>query len=187
LSSRRSERWFWPAWGVAFVGFPIGGTAAAALVGPIATVGAAAIGGAVTGGAIGLAQWLVLRRRLPLSPLWVPATAGGMAVGMALGHLLFGDDTSTLPLLQRGLITGAAIGATQAILLRGLLPAPLLWGAVVTGSWAVGWAITAAVGVDLAPKWAVFGSTGAWAFQLATGLTLAYLLHQQSHPALAPA
>ena len=42
------------------------------LVGPIETVGTAAIAGAVAGAAIGAAQWLVLRRRLPLSALWVP-------------------------------------------------------------------------------------------------------------------
>ena len=46
------ERWFWPAWGVAFVGFPIGGSAAYLLLGPVETVGAAAIGGIVTGAAL---------------------------------------------------------------------------------------------------------------------------------------
>ena len=102
----RGGRWFWPAWGAAFLGFPIGGAAATALVGPIETVGAAAVAGAVAGGVIGAAQWSVLRRRLPLSPLWAPATAGAMAVGMALAHALLGDDTSPLPLLVRGLVSG---------------------------------------------------------------------------------
>src|SRR5689334_25377678 len=109
-------RWFWPAWGAAFLGFPIGGAAATLLVGPIETVGAAVIAGAAAGGVIGGAQWLVLRRRLPLSALWVPATAGSMALGMALGHVLLGDATTQLPLLLRGLIVGAVIGAAQASL-----------------------------------------------------------------------
>ena len=178
----RGARWFWPAWGAAFLGFPIGGFAATALVGPIETVGAAAIAGAVAGGVIGAAQWLVLRRRLPLSPLWAPATAGAMAIGMALAHALLGDDTNPLPLLLRGLVTGAAIGAAQAILLRGVLRTPVLWAAVVTLGRPLGWAVSAATGLDLAPTWSVFGATGSLAFQLATGPTLAYLLRR---PALA--
>jgi len=178
----RGERWFWPAWGVAFLGFPVGGAVATALVGPIETVGAAAIAGAVAGGVIGAAQWLVLRRRLPLSPLWAPATVGAMAIGMALAHVPLGHDTGTLPLLVRGLVTGAAIGAAQAILLRGGLRTPAIWAAVVTLGWPLGWAVTAVAGIDLARNWAVFGATGALAFQLATGLTLAYLLRR---PALA--
>jgi hypothetical protein len=172
------ERWFWPAWGVAFVGFPIGGSAAAALLGPIETVGAAAIGGAVAGAAIGAAQWLVLRRRLPLSALWVAATAAGMAVGLTLGQVALGDDTTAVPLLLRGLLAGAGVGAAQAVLLRGVLRTPLVWAAVVTVGWALAWAVTAAFGVNLAQKWAVFGSSGALTFQLVTGLTLAYLVRR---------
>ena len=46
--------------------------------------------------------------------------------------------------------------------------------------------MTAGSGLDLAPEWAVFGASGALAFQLATGLALAYLLRRNA-PALAPA
>jgi len=186
LRSPRGGRWFWPAWGAAFLGFPIGGAAATALAGPIETVGAAALAGAVAGGVIGGAQWLALRRRLPLAALWVPATAGGLALGLALGHALLGDATTALPLLGRGLVVGAAIGAAQAALLRGVLPTPAIWAAVVTLGWPLGWAVTAAFGIDLAAKWAVFGASGALTFQLATGLALAYLLRRDA-PALAPA
>ncbi|MCX6021863.1 MAG: hypothetical protein NTZ05_09055 [Chloroflexi bacterium] len=154
--------------------------------GPIETVGAAALGGAVAGGVIGAAQWLVLRKRLPLSSLWAPATAGGMALGMTIAHVLLGDDTTTMPLLLRGLIVGAAIGAAQTPLLRGILVTPTAWAAVVTLGWALGWAVSTAIGIDVAAKRAVFGSTGVLTFQLATGLTLAYLLRQPALP-LAPA
>ncbi len=182
LVGPRAARWFWPSWGLAFLGFPIGGAAATLLVGPIDTVGAAAIGGAVAGGVIGAAQWLVLRRRLPLSVLWTPVTAGAMA----LAHVVLGDGTTTLLLLLRGLIVGAAIGAAQAALLRRVVPAPTIWAAVVTTGWALAWPISAAIGLDLTLKWAVFGASGALAFQLATGLMLACLLRRNA-PALAPA
>src|ERR671939_171801 len=92
-------RWFWPSWGLAFLGFPIGGAAATLLVGPIDTVGAAALGGAVAGGGFGGAKWLVLRRRLPLSVLGPPVTAGAMALGLALALVVLGDGTTTLLLL----------------------------------------------------------------------------------------
>jgi len=134
--------------------------------------------GAVAGAVIGAAQWVVLRRRIPLSALWAPGTAGGMAAGMALGSLLLGDDTATQPLLLRGLIVGATIGVAQATLLRGVLPAPTTWAAVVALGWPLGWAVSATMGLDLVPKWAVFGAYGALAFQLVTGLTLSCLLHR---------
>jgi len=180
------DRWFWPAWGAAFLGFPIGGAAAYLLLGPIGTVGTAVIAGAVAGAAIGAAQWLVLRRRLPLSALWVLATACAMAIGLGLGHLLLGDNTAMPPLLLRGLIAGVAIGGVQAALLRGVLPTPWVWAAAVTVAWALGWAVTAAAGIDLPRKWAVFGASGALTFQLVTGLTLAYLL-RRNDSAITPA
>jgi hypothetical protein len=49
---------------------------------------------------------------------------------------------------------------------------------VVTLGWPLAWAVSAGIGIDLSRNWAVFGSSGALAFQLATGLTLAYLLRQ---------
>jgi hypothetical protein len=172
-SPRGGGRWFWPAWAAAFLGFPIG---------------AALIAGAVAGAVIGGAQWLVLRRRLPLSALWVPATAGGMALGMALGQILLGDSTAQLPLLLRGLIVGAPIGVAQATLLRGILSSPIVWAVVVALGWPLAWAVSAAIGIDLSRNWAVFGSSGAVAFQIATGLTLAYLLRRSGlAPASAPA
>src|SRR5207253_254726 len=60
-------RWFWPAWGcgVPWLSDWWGGRHAAG--GSVESVGAALIAGAIAGGVIGAAQWLVLRRRLPLS------------------------------------------------------------------------------------------------------------------------
>jgi len=110
-----------------------------------------------------------------------------MALGLVLGQVFLGDSTSAPPLLLRGLLVGAAIGATQAVLLRGVLATPILWAVVVTLGWSLGWAVTAAWGIDLTLKWVVFGSSGAVTFQLVTGLTLAYLLRRTAAPALARA
>ena len=186
IVSPSGGRWFWPAWGAAFLGFPIGGAVATPLVGPVDSVGAALLAGAIAGGVIGAAQWLVLRRRIALSALWVPATAGGMALGMALGQVLLGHDTSLQPLLLRALVVGAAIGATQAVLLRGVLPIATMWAAAVALGWPLAWAVSVAIGLDLTWNWAVFGASGALIFQLATGLTLFFLLRRNA-PVLVPA
>lgn len=167
---------FWAGWGLAFLGFPLGGVAAYTLTGPIATPLAGAIGGAATGAVIGAVQWLVLRRRLPLTLGWIVATAAGMAVGLALGVALLGADTAGLALPLRGLITGASIGVAQALLLRGAGARAPAWALVVALAWALGWLITRAIGVDLALGWSVFGSSGAVTFQLLTGLALAWML-----------
>ncbi len=183
--TRRSGDWrFWGGWGIAFVGFPLGGLAASALVraasalaGDVGPVAEGVLAGAVAGAVVGAAQWLVLSRRLPLSPWWVAATSAGMAVGMALGIGLLGTDGTESAVLLRALATGAGVGLAQTLVLRDVTNRAPAWGVVVTTGWVLGWVISTAVGVDLGP-WAVFGATGAWAFQLLTGLTLAWLLRR---------
>lgn len=167
---------FWLGWALAFVGFPLGGVAAAALVGPITTPLSGALGGAATGAVLGAVQWLALRRRLPLSPWWVAATALGMGIGLALSIALLGTDTDGAALPLRGLITGAGIGFAQFVLLRSVNSRAPIWALIVALGWALGWLITRAVGVDLALQWSVFGSSGALTFQLLSGLTLAWML-----------
>src|SRR5215212_9179307 len=129
-------RRFWIAWGVAFLGFPLGGAAAAVLVGAITTPLTGALGGALTGAVIGAAQWLVLRRRFPVTPVWSAATALGMGVGLALSIALLGTDTGSSALPLRGLITGAGIGGAQYLLLRSTISRAPVWALVVALSWA---------------------------------------------------
>jgi hypothetical protein len=169
---------FWVGWALAFLGFPLGGVVASALIGPITTPLDGALGGAVTGAVLGAAQWLALRRRLPLSPWWIAATALGMGAGLALGIALMGTSTDGAALPLRGLITGTSIGIAQFVLLRGVSGRAPVWALIVALGWALGWMITRAVGVDLAQQWAVFGSSGALLFQLLTGLTLAWMLRR---------
>jgi hypothetical protein len=188
LDTQRTQDWrFWASWGLAFLGFPLGGIAASALVGSIGSVAETALAGAATGAVVGAAQWLVLSRRLPLSPWWIVATGAGMSVGLALGTQLLGTDMGWPPVLLRALLTGAGIGLAQSLMLRDLTSRAPVWGAVVTLGWALGWVVSTAIGVDLGP-WAVFGSSGALTFQLVTGLTLAWLVQraQPSTPRLTP-
>ena len=183
ITPRSEAAWrFWAGWGLAFVGFPLGGLAATALVGGVTTPVEGVIGGAATGAVIGLAQWLALRRRLALTPWWIAATAVGMGVGLALGIALLGTNTAGITLPLRGLVTGTGIGIAQFVLLHGITVRALTWPFVVACGWAMGWLVTRAAGIDLAQHWSVFGTSGALTFQLLTGLALAWMLPQATLP-----
>jgi hypothetical protein len=171
---------FWLLWFIAFTGFPIGGLLVKLLIGPINTLASAALGGIISGAILGLVQWLVLRGQFPLSIFWVMASSIGMALGLTISTALLGSDTNGSVLLWRALITGLCIGIIQALVLRSSLSVPavqaLIWAVTVALAWTLGWWITRSVGVDLGPKWTVFGSTGAWAFQVLTGLAMFLML-----------
>jgi len=139
----------------------------------------AILAGAIAGATLGLIQWLILKSRLPLLSIWwVVATSVGMAVGLAISTMLLGSETAGNELLWRGAITGLCIGAAQCIAFQGVLPLPqsAIWIGVVGLGWALGWFVTRAAGIDLSPKWSVFGVSGALTFQLLTGLALYFLL-----------
>ncbi len=101
-----------------------------------------------------------------------------MAAGLAIGTTFLGSETASNELLWRGAITGLCIGIGQWIILRQVLPLPqsVIWIAVVSLGWALGWFVTRAAGIDLSLKWYVFGMSGALTFQVLTGLALYFLL-----------
>jgi hypothetical protein len=173
---------FWLTWFIAFIGFPIGGTLAKLLIGPVSNQTAAALAGAITGAALGAAQWLVLRQQSSISMLWIVATSLGMALGLAVSVALLGSEVEQ-NLLWRALVTGLLVGIAQALIIRFELSVTSLkavvWVLTISLGFVIGWFVTRSVGVDLSPKWSVFGSTGAWAFQILTG-TIMYLLLRSS-------
>jgi hypothetical protein len=180
-NNHRSTEWrFWAAWGLAFLGFPIGGLAAIGLVGGVESILDGVIAGVACGAVIGWVQWLVLRRRLSLPRSWIVASSLGMAGGLALTLAFFGTSTTGSVLLLRGASTGLLIGLAQWVVLPGSVPRAWVWVPTVAAGWALGWAVTRASGLDLTPNFAVFGATGALAFQALTGLVLAWLIAQRA-------
>jgi hypothetical protein len=180
-SNQLSTGWrFWRSWGLAFLGFPLGGLAAIGLVGGVESVLDGAIGGAACGAVIGGVQWLVLRRRLSLPRSWIVATSLGMAGGLALSVAFFGSSTTGSVLLLRGATTGLLIGLAQWVVLPRSVPWAWVWVPTIAVGWVLGWAVSSTIGLDRIPNFAVFGATGALAFQALTGLVLAWLLSQRA-------
>lgn len=69
----------WP-WAAVALAFPIAGLIGRAAGGPVDAVGAALIGGALTGAGLGAAQWLAAKDAFGPGPAWIGASAVGAAL-----------------------------------------------------------------------------------------------------------
>ena len=163
MTMRSALRWL-----PTFVGFPVGGALAALIAGPVDDLGAALLAGAVTGVVLGTVQAWGMGSSGPPARAWVAATTAGLTVGLALGSAAVGYGTSLGDLVVQGAICGLALGAAQALVLSGRVA--YLWAPALSALWALGWAITTSIGVDVETRWAVFGSSGAIVVTAATAV-----------------
>ncbi len=161
MTMRSALRWL-----PTFIGFPIGGLVAELIAGPVDGLAAALLGGAVTGVVLGVVQAWGMGSNGPPAREWIGATTAGLAVGLALGSAAVGYGTSLGDLVVQGAICGLAIGTAQALVLRGRVA--YLWAPALSALWALGWAITTSIGVDVETQYAVFGSSGALVVTAAT-------------------
>ncbi|HEY7102809.1 MAG TPA: hypothetical protein VH573_14335 [Mycobacteriales bacterium] len=158
------------SWLATFAGFPLGGVAGRLVAGPVDGAVPALVGGLVTGAVLGLVQALGLGRTRPAVGAWVLATALGLAAGLGLGAGAVSYGTGTSDLVVQGAVCGAVVGLAQAVVLaRRIGPVAAAWPALLAGCWALGWAVTAAIGVEVDLRFTVFGSSGA---VVVTALTL---------------
>ncbi|MFN5514145.1 MAG: hypothetical protein ACK5CA_05185 [Cyanobacteriota bacterium] len=87
------------------------------------------LGAVILGAALGWGQWLVLRRRLPLSPRFILATALGLGFsGFLVNYQFF------------GFVGGLSLGLAQWMILRRHLP----WAGWWPGVNAIAWGLTSA-------------------------------------------
>jgi hypothetical protein len=176
LHAELTRRGFWLRWLPTFVGFIAGGALATAASGRLDSLAAAVVGGALAGAVIGGGQWLVLRRLLPGAAWWIVATAVGQAAGLAVGAALVGYETGPGDLAVQGAVTGLAIGALQALVLRRGGANGLWWALAMPPLWAVGWLATWAGRIDVDQQFFNFGAYGAIAFTVLSGVLLVRLL-----------
>ncbi len=165
----------WLIWTAGFLAFPVAGVAGTAAAGRVDSPLAALIGGAVAGLVIGTAQVLLSGRRL--SPYrWIPATAGGMGIGLLLGAATVGYRTSLSSLVVMGALTGLVLGLAQMAALPDGTRRRWAWAAALPALWALGWTITTLAGIDVEKQHTVFGMSGALTFTALSGLLLLTLL-----------
>ena len=161
MTTRIALRWL-----PTFLGFPLGGFAAELIAGPVDSLAAAVVGGAITGAVLGAVQAWGMGENGPPARDWIAATTAGLTVGLAIGSAAVGYGTELADLVVQGAICGLAIGSAQAFVLRGRVG--YLWAPALSALWALGWAITTSIGVDVETQYAVFGSSGALVVTAAT-------------------
>jgi hypothetical protein len=175
-------------WIVAVIAFPIGGYLGHLIGGPVATIPAALISGAVAGAIIGVAQGFALKLPIQTLAIWTAATGVALALGLAAVTAVIGQIDTTPDAMVLGAVSGLLIGAGQAALLmrQGIANAWML-GVATTAAWAIGWFVTASIGVALASGWPVYGLSGTLASQVITGLVVWWLMARGEVAAPAPA
>jgi hypothetical protein len=172
-SQRRSfPGWRWVA---VWLAFPVAGYISWKAGGRVDAVDAALVGGALTGAGLGAAQWWAANGALGRAAAWIGASAVGYAGGLAAGAALVGYGTDLAALAVMGLVSGAALGAAQGVVLarqghRALAPA---WAVAMPVLFAHGWSVASATGIGVDDQFTVFGAGGALLFMLFSGLLVA--------------
>lgn len=175
-----NQQWF-IGWIIATLAFPLGGGLATVVVGKLQDPLQGLIGGAIAGAMLGLFQYAALRRRLPISWTWMPATALALAIGVSVAVAVFGTSVTIEALVLRAIPTGVVLGVIQAWLLRPYARYAWLWVVAIALLYPLAWWITAQViGVSVEQGFIVFGASGALAFQTLTGSVLWWLLRNAS-------
>jgi hypothetical protein len=172
-------RWMavWPAFPVAgYIGWKVGGR--------VDAVAAALVGGAITGAGLAAVEWWAGKGALGRPAAWIGAGAVGYAVGLAAGAALVGYETGLGALALMGLVSGAALGAAQGLVLarQGRRGLALPWALAMPALFALGWSVASVTGIGVDDQFTVFGAGGALLFTLLSGLVLARFT-----PARAPA
>jgi hypothetical protein len=149
-------------WMATFAGFPLGGFAALLIVGPVNGPAPALLGGLITGALLGAVQVWGLLGSPPPAARWLAATAIVLAVGLGIGAAAVGYRTDLASLLVQGAVCGITVGAAQGLVLRNRLGRlAFAWPPALSVIWAVGWAVTTEIGVQVDEQFTVFGSAGA--------------------------
>ena len=118
-------------------------------------------------------------RARPRPMAWILATAVGLMAGWPPVLRWSTTRQTSASLVDQGAVTGALVGIAQAVVLvprLGVLA--FAWPFFLSGTFAVGWAVTTSAGIDVDQQFTIFGSSGAL---VATLLTAVLPLVLSSH------
>ena len=120
-------------------------------------------------------QWWAAKGALGRPAAWISSSAAAYAAGLAAGAALVSYDTDLGSLALMGLVSGAALGAAQGLVLaqQGDRRLGAAWGAAMPVLFALAWVPTTVIGVSVENQFTVFGAAGAILFMLLSGLLLA--------------
>jgi hypothetical protein len=158
----------WPA-------FPVSGLIGWEVGGRVDAVGAALVGGALTAAGIAAVQWWAAKGQLGRPAAWIGASAVGYAGGLAAGAALVSYETDLGALALMGLVSGAALGVAQGLVLarQGRRALALPWALAMPVLFALGWSVASVTGIGVDDQFTVFGAGGALVFTLLSGLLVA--------------
>jgi hypothetical protein len=172
-----SERRTFPGWRwmAVWLAFPVAGLIGWTIGGRVDAVDAALVGGALTGAGLAAVEWWAAKGALGRPAAWIGASAVGYAVGLAAGAALVGYEIDLGALAVMGLVSGAALGAAQGLVLarQGRRALALPWAAAMPVLFALGWSAASVTGIGVDDQFTVFGAGGALLFTLLSGLLLA--------------
>jgi hypothetical protein len=166
---------------VSFLGYPLGGYAAFLLTGRVDSPGPALAGGFLTGAILGAIQVWAMGPVRPRPLAWMLATGLGLMAGVTAGAGLVDYQTDLGSLVVQGAVTGALVGLAQAVVLVPRMGAlTFTWPLFLSGTFAIGWAVTTSIGIDVDQQFTIFGSSGALVATLLTAV-LPLVLHSRTH------
>jgi hypothetical protein len=134
---------------------------------------------------LGIAQWLVLRRLIPLSPLWVLTLPVGWVLSMlvpvaipaSLWQVVDSESTATLTLLY--VVMGAVMGLPQWLMLRRKLLRAAWWILGNSVGMGLGFALVLVTGfINRSEFWSY--TAVVLVYGIATGAILLWLLGQKA-------
>ena len=138
--------------------------------------------GLILGTSLGIAQALVLRRRLGRARWWVLASIGGFWLGKLVGDMLSSGIPGIAGFLLDGAVIGAGVGIAEFLVLRGRLPQAGWWIPANIAGWAVAWIVIRSVDdSETLSTLAIYavGSIGAAIAGIVTGGTLIWLMRRR--------
>ena len=133
----------------------------------------------------GLAQWLVLRRFLPVSPLWVVSIPISCFLFYLLAYLIPDsllqnvDDEAAITLTIGFLVLGAILGLPQWLILRRKLTKAALWMLGSALGVGLGFGIVLATGLINQYEYISY-TVVVLVYSIITGSLLSWLLHHKA-------